>query len=217
MDESHHKKSWDFSSPYSQKWHHWVLDRIAAQLGSAQWGDTLEAGCSEGIFTAYLASRCRSISACDISPVALERANDRCAQYPNVRFNLVDLGKDEIAGKYDLAFAMDILSCIRGRRRLTSAVNKLVNSLNDGGVLIYTDNSMPLEIRQSWGSRRWWSPVLAIMEPDECVGFLKREFPLQLVYSEEYHPDIERGRDELIALFKKHSPLPTGGNALRTE
>lgn len=216
MDESHHRHSWDFSSPYSQKWHSRVLDVVAEQVGNTEWGNALEIGCSEGIFTSYLASRCRSINACDISPVALQSASARCAQFPNVGFTLLDLVENDIRGKYDLVFAMDILSCIRGRRRLLSAISKLVGALHDGGKFIYTDNSMPLEILRSWGSKRWWSPVLAIMEPDECVAFIENRFPLKVVHREEYHPDLEGGRDELIAIFEKIPAKLHSGDSQRT-
>jgi SAM-dependent methyltransferase len=154
------------------------------------------------MFTSYLASRCRSIDARDISPVALKRAIERCTQLPNVRFELMDLAKDEIPGKYDLVFAMDILSCIRGRRHLANATAKLVNALREGGVLVYTDNSMPLEVLRSWGSHPWWGFFFSMMEPDDCVRFLENQFPLQLVYREQYLHD-PGGRDQLIALLQK--------------
>jgi SAM-dependent methyltransferase len=209
MDESHLRRSWDFESPYSQEWHGRVLAVITARIGGDKWGDALEIGCSEGVFTSYLASRCRSVDAYDISSVARKRAAERCAQHPNVRIELLDLAKDEIPGQYDLVFAMDILSCIRGRKRLARAVNKLVNALRDGGILIYTDNSMPLDILRSWGSHRWWGPLLAMMEPEDCVHFLESQFRLQLVFREQYLPNRQGGRDQLIALLQKR-PAPAG-------
>ncbi|MGA8728534.1 MAG: SAM-dependent methyltransferase [Terracidiphilus sp.] len=215
MDESHLRRSWDFATPDAQKWHIRVLAAIAAQIGNEHWGDALEIGCSEGIFTSYLAGHCRSIIAYDISPIARDRAVERCAQYPNVRIGLLDLASDEIQGQYDLVFAMDVLSCIRGHKRLAKATNKLVSALREGGVLIYTDNSTPLEVLRSWGSRRWWSPFLAMMEPDDCVRFLQSRFPLQLVSREQYLHDPEGGRDQLIALLQK-SPAADRNTRLET-
>ncbi len=203
MDESHLRRSWDFDNPYSKEWHNRVLAVIAARMGEERWGDALEIGCSEGVFTSYLSSRCRSVDAYDISPIAQKRAIERCAQFSNVRIGLLDLAKNEIPGQYDLVFAMDILSCIRGRRRLARAVTKLTNALREGGVLIYTDNSMPLDVLRSWGNHPWWGPFFAMMEPDDCVRFLQSRFPLQLVSREQYVRDSQGGRDQLIALFRK--------------
>jgi SAM-dependent methyltransferase len=205
MDKSHIRRSWDFSSSDSQEWHSWVLTLIAAGIGTDQWGDVLEIGCSEGIFTSYLATRCRSVEALDISPIARDRAAERCAQFPNVRIGLLDLANDEVKGQYDLVFAMDILSSIRGRQRLTKAVSKLVRALREDGVLIYTDNSMPLDVLRSWGSHPWWGSLFAIMEPDDCLRFLESRFPLQLISREQYLQDPQGGRDQLFALLRKGS------------
>jgi 2-polyprenyl-3-methyl-5-hydroxy-6-metoxy-1,4-benzoquinol methylase len=207
MDKSHLRRSWNFETSDMQEWHRRVLTVIASQTGGEQWGAALEIGCSEGVFTSYLAGRCHLVDAYDISPVARERAAERCAQYSNVRIGLLNLASDEIVGQYDLVFAMDVLSCIRGRDRLASATNKLANALRDGGILIYTDNSMPLDVLRSWGSHRWWSSFLAMMEPDDCVHFLENRYSLQLLSREQYLPDLAGGRDTLIALLQK-SPTP---------
>jgi len=207
MDQSHRSRSWNFETPDCQEFHYRVLSVLTDRIGLDRWGDALEVGCSEGVFTSYLASRCRSVLACDISPVARQRAAERCLQYPNVCVGLLDLARDEVKGQYDLIFVMDILSCIRGRNRLASAVKKLETALRDGGVLIYTDNSMPLDILRSWGSHRWWSSFLAMMEPDDCVHLLKTRCRLQLVWREQYLPDLKGGRDNMIALLQKPTAI----------
>lgn len=205
MDEAHLRQNWDFKSPYSQEWHRRVMAVVAARMGNQQWGDALEIGCSEGVFTSYLASRCRSVTAYDISPVALKRATQFCASYPNVRIGLLDLANEEIQGQYELVFAMDVLSCMRGRKRFVNAANKLANAIRDGGFLIYTDNSMPMNILRTWGSRRWWSFLLAMMEPGECVRFFEHRLGLKVLSQEQYVPDLEHGRDQMIALLQKNS------------
>jgi SAM-dependent methyltransferase len=215
MDESNLKRSWNFEAPDAQEWHNRVLAVIAAQIGREHWGEVLEIGCSDGVFTSYLASRCRSVEAYDISPAACIHAAERCAQYPNVRIELLDLAKDEIRGKYDLVFAMDVLSCIRGRKRLEKATDKLISALREGGILIYTDNSMPLDVLRFWGNHRWWSSFLAMMEPDDCVRFLERRFNLQLVSREQYLPDLQGGRDQLIALLRK-GPAPSSKDGVKS-
>ncbi len=212
MDDAHRRGSWNFKTAEGQEWHRRVLAAVAMRLGGEQWGDALELGCSEGVFTSYLAGRCRSVRACDISSVACAQAAQRCASYANVRVELLDLAKDDIPGQYDLVFAMDILSCIRGGQRLERAAKKLTNALREGGVLIYTDNSAPLEVLRSWRSPPWWSSLLAMMSPDDCVRFLESPFGLQLVYREQYLPDLPGRRDELLALLQK-APAPAANTA----
>jgi trans-aconitate methyltransferase len=95
-------------TPIAQEWHTRALDVIAAQIGKEQWGNALESGCSEGIFTSYLVGRYRSAEAFDISPIARDRASVRCAQFSNVRIGSLDLANHKIEGQYDLVFAMDI-------------------------------------------------------------------------------------------------------------
>lgn len=206
MDLSHLRRSWDFESPANQHRHSRILTLVTNQIGGKRWGDALEIGCSEGVFTSHLGRRCRSVSACDISLVARTRAAERCAQYPNVRIDPLDLARDEIPGQYDLVFAMDILSCVRGRKRLAAAAAKLAKALRSDGLLVLSDCSMPLDIRHQWGSHRWWGRRLAMMEGDDYVKLLESHVGLRLVYREEYVPEggrLSTSWDVFIALFKK--------------
>lgn len=200
MDWSHRNGGWNLDAPDGKAWHGRVLGTIEAQIGEPPWGDALEIGCSEGAFTSQLASRCTGVVACDISPVAAAKARARCDPFPNTRVAVLDPTRDEIPGQYDVVVAMDVLSCIRGRKRLMAALERLVSSLRDGGILVYTDNSMPLNVLDSWGRRPWWSRPLAMVEPDDCLTLLEQSFPVRVVAREPYP---EMGRDELIAILRK--------------
>ena len=205
MDISHLRRSWSFERPAARQWHSRVLAVVEGQVCERKWGDALEIGCSEGVFTSNLSRRCRSVDAYDISPVARARAAERCAHCPNVRIGALDLATDDISGRYDLVFAMDVLSCIRGRKRLVSAVARLVSSLKTDGLLIVTDTSIPLDIRDFWGSRRWWRRWLAMMDSNEYVELLESTLRLRLVYREDYLPEGAQAKDcwdAFIALFQ---------------
>jgi trans-aconitate methyltransferase len=158
----------------------------------------LEVGCSEGVFTEYLARRCRSVIASDISSIAAVRAIERCSKYPNVRFTQMDVGKEELSGRYDVVFAMDVLYYIKGRSRTTAAALKLVNVVGEGGLLVFTDCRMPKHLR-CWP----WSRILP-MAADDWVNLFQQFANLQLIYKEEYPPtEIPNFRDKLVVLFRK--------------
>lgn len=211
FDQVHVERLWNFAAPRSQAYYSRVLAVVAEQSSGDRWGDTLEIGCSEGVFTAELACRCRSVSAYDISPTARARAAERCAQFPTVRIGPLDLTKDEIPGQYDLAFAMDVLSMVRGCKQMAAAAGKLSNALRSGGILAFGDCRMPLNIRRRWWSQRSWSRWLP-MNPDEYVELFEKSFGLRLVHREVFPPESEGLPDSwdwVIALFQKDSvPQP---------
>jgi hypothetical protein len=81
-------------------------------------------------------------------------------------------------------------------------VEKLTGALREGGILIYTDNSMPMDVLRTWGNHPWWGRFFAMVEPNDCVRFMESGYPLRVVAREQYLRD-PRGRDQLIALFQK--------------
>ena len=95
-DEAHLSKAWNFDNPVEREWQSHVLATLQSLNGTAPWGDSLEVGCSEGVFTLRLAQRCRSVTAYDISPVAVERAAKRCGACANVRIQQLYAATEEI-------------------------------------------------------------------------------------------------------------------------
>ena len=67
-----------------------------------------ELGCSIGVFTHLLASRCGEVLAVDVSAEALERARERCRDDRNVRFERMDLTTEYPAGTFDLTIVSEI-------------------------------------------------------------------------------------------------------------
>jgi SAM-dependent methyltransferase len=98
----------------------------------------LEIGCAEGLFTAELGPRCADLLAVDVSAVALERARERCADQPTVRFARADVREGLDFGQFDLVVCMDVIDSILrplARRRATSSVTDCVAC---GGHLLVT-------------------------------------------------------------------------------
>lgn len=209
MDEAHRSRTFDFESPLERQWHRHLLSVLDIQLGKQQWGEALEIGCSEGVFTADLACRCRSVTALDISSVAQARAAHRCAQYANVKIGALDLARGEISSRYDLIFVMDVLCLISGRRTQAQIAAKLSDALRDGGWLVFSDSRMPKSFRH-----RFWSFLLPT-RADVCSDILERAPGMRLAYKDVYPagdggiPDYSGYWDKLFALFRKSSQART--------
>lgn len=98
----------------------------------------LEIGCSEGRFTQLLAARCDSLLALDISAIALDRAKERCADLPHVKFHEWNLSKDPSPGVFDLVTVMDVLEYYYSPSALRAARDKIVELIAPGGYLLVT-------------------------------------------------------------------------------
>lgn len=69
----------------------------------------IEVGCANGVFTRLLAARCRSLTALDASPVALDLAREACVGLPNVDFALGAIPAAFLAGPFDLIVVSEVL------------------------------------------------------------------------------------------------------------
>ncbi|MCU1492673.1 MAG: Methyltransferase type 12 [Acidimicrobiaceae bacterium] len=96
-----------------------------AALPEAHYGSAFEPGCSIGVLSALLASRCDQLLATDIVPSALRRASDRVRsphvrfeeraipeQWPDELFDLVVLS--EIAYYFDAGVLGQLVSLVAG-------------------------------------------------------------------------------------------------------
>ena len=200
-DRAYRLGLWKYDLPRVLERYRLVLSAVGSRLGAETWGDALEMGCAEGAFTVELAPRCRSVTACDISPVACARAAERCAHYSNVRVQQLNVIREPVAGKYDMAFLMEVLEAIRGRKQIEEVVGKMAGALRSGGILVFCDYRLPPAIRSDWWSR--W-----ILEGgDNLAAFIGSNFGLQLVHQEIYAggQGIPEYTGHVIALFEKCS------------
>jgi cyclopropane fatty-acyl-phospholipid synthase-like methyltransferase len=73
---------WNFTtSAYEQH----KYEATLAVLGTKRFQMALEVGCSIGVLTARLASRCDKVIGVDFAPSAVAAARARCAPYPGVK------------------------------------------------------------------------------------------------------------------------------------
>jgi len=202
-DHAYRLGLWKYDLPRVLERYRFVLNAVRNRLGTETWGDALEMGCAEGAFTVELAQRCRSVTACDISPVACARAAERCAPHPHVRVQQLDVIQDPVAGEYDLVFLMEVLEGIRGRRQIQEVVGKMAGTLRSGGLLVFCDYRLPPAIRSDWWSR-WF-----LEGGDNLAAFIGNRFGLRLVHQEIYAggQGIPEYTGHVIALFEK-GPKP---------
>ena len=114
-----------------------TLALLPKQIGSA-----LEVGCAEGIFTQILAERVDRLTAVDISPTAIARAQARCAELSNVEFRRLDIfasGADELqdlAGAFDVVICGEVLYYAPDLDVLRLGLERLIAALKPGGSLV---------------------------------------------------------------------------------
>lgn len=116
----------------------------------------LEIGCAEGHFTEQIARRFphAAIVALDFLPVALERAQVRCAGYPNLTFRCLDIAKQDVQGPFNLIFCMAVLEYGPTLKQLDAIRDRILELLAPGGYLLLESPRVPVEFENRWWARR---------------------------------------------------------------
>jgi peptidoglycan/xylan/chitin deacetylase (PgdA/CDA1 family) len=123
---------WRYTSDYERL----KYEQTLSLLPSGRIEHALEVACAEGHFTMLLAPRVVALRSVDISRLALERARLRCQSLPNVRFDQLDLVKDDLGGNYDLIVCSEVLFYVGDRASLAEVAEKLKGALRSRGRLI---------------------------------------------------------------------------------
>jgi peptidoglycan/xylan/chitin deacetylase (PgdA/CDA1 family)/predicted TPR repeat methyltransferase len=123
---------WNYGSAYERE----KYERQIALLPDEQIANALELACAEGHFTRMLAPRVEKLIAADVSPTALARAAERCADLTNVDYLRVDLGRDELPGGQDLIVCSEMLYYLADQAELARATRAIAGALRPGGCLV---------------------------------------------------------------------------------
>jgi SAM-dependent methyltransferase len=101
-------------------------------------GRVVEIGCGIGRFVAALAPHARHVTGLDISPVMLERAQERCAGLPNVALRLTSgQGLDGVGeASTDLVLAADVFPYLVEAGLAARHVEEAARVLKRGGHLL---------------------------------------------------------------------------------
>ncbi|HEV2805580.1 MAG TPA: polysaccharide deacetylase family protein [Chthoniobacterales bacterium] len=123
---------WDYGSDYEQTKYRQTLSLLQGRTI----GRAVEVGCAEGHFTTQLASCVRTLLACDISSIALQRAAARCAGRPNVTFAQFDIRENHLFDNYDLIVCSEVLGYLPSAAELERILQRLSLSLKRDGLLL---------------------------------------------------------------------------------
>lgn len=142
---------WSYSSPYERR----KYEQTLALLPDGHIGHLLELACAEGHSTADLAHRADRVVATDISPLALERARERCSELDNVEFRLHDLFAEELPGRFDVVVCSEVLYFARSLEALHDTCRRIAEGLRHGGRLVTAHANLvaddPLSPGFDWG------------------------------------------------------------------
>lgn len=195
-----HQRVWDYEVPVERERYARILSVAQQHSTEDGWGDVLEAGCAQGVFTMQLAAHCQSLIACDISPLACERTAERCKPYAHVWVKQNDITQERLSGRFDMVFALDLLESLHGHQRIIDVADKLLDAVCPGGLLIFSGSRLPEQMRDSWWARR------LIEGADNHLALLLSRVDVRLAHQESY-PEVGREipgyPQHLIAIIQK--------------
>lgn len=113
-------------------------DKYAATLAALpheRYTRAFEVGCSIGVLTRQLASRCDTILAVDVADAALRQAAERCADQPGVEIARMVVPQDWPPGRFDLIVFSEVLYYLTPADRLLTA-RLSQDSLSPGGAIV---------------------------------------------------------------------------------
>jgi cyclopropane fatty-acyl-phospholipid synthase-like methyltransferase len=124
---------WNFgSSPYERAKYTLTLDA----LPKPRYRSALEVGCSIGVLTRLLASRCDSLLAVDAAQAPLVEARQRCADLPGVRFEQMFVPEQWPDEMFDLILLSEIVYYLN-REDVARLATRVTRSLApDGSVTL---------------------------------------------------------------------------------
>ncbi|MBW4459914.1 MAG: glycosyltransferase [Nodosilinea sp. WJT8-NPBG4] len=123
---------WKYTTDYEQT----KYEQTLQLLPDKPLKNALELACAEGHFTAQLAPKVQSLLATDISEIAVERAARRCALFPHVRFQQLDMAADPLPSALDLIVCSEVLYYIGGWKALNRFAHKVASALTSGGYFL---------------------------------------------------------------------------------
>lgn len=110
-------------------------DATLAALPIERFASALEVGCSIGVLTERLASRCDELLALDVSEQALDHARQRCRDLPHIRFEKGQIPQDWPDGRFDLIMLSEVLYYL-DRDDLGRLATRVCLSLVPGGTVL---------------------------------------------------------------------------------
>jgi SAM-dependent methyltransferase len=123
---------WKFAaSPYERDKYTLTLNAMP----KSRYRSALEVGCSIGVLTRLLASRCDAVVAIDAAETPLGEARRRCADLPGVRFEQMFAPGAWPGGEFELILLSEVIYYL-SREDVTHLAARVSHSLRAGGIVI---------------------------------------------------------------------------------
>ena len=123
---------WNFAdSPYEQGKYALTLNAMP----KPRYRSALEVGCSIGVLTRSLASRCDAVVAIDAARAPLVQAKRRCADLPGVRFEQMFVPEQWPVGVFDLILFSEIVYYL-SKRDVAGLATKAGLALSPSGNIV---------------------------------------------------------------------------------
>ena len=123
---------WKFAaSPYERGKYEITLDAMP----KPRYRSALEVGCSIGVLTRSLASRCDTLIAIDAAQTPLLEARRRCADLPGVRFEQMFVPEQWPEGQFELILLSEVVYYL-SPEDVGRLAARVTNSLAKGGSVI---------------------------------------------------------------------------------
>lgn len=106
-----------------------------ASLSKGRYRNAFEVGCSIGVLTRQLASRCEAMLSVDVAKAALDRAVHRCADLTQVRFAEMRVPGDWPVERFDLILLSEVLYFL-DQADVEQLAVKVGDSLEPGGDIV---------------------------------------------------------------------------------
>ena len=123
---------WNFAaSPYERAKYTLTLNAMP----KPRYRSALEVGCSIGVLTRSLASRCDAVVAIDAVPTPLVEARRRCADLPSVRFEQMFVPEQWPDGVFELILLSEVVYYL-SPEDVSRLAARVTHSLPKGGSVI---------------------------------------------------------------------------------
>lgn len=159
---------------YETRWYEQRKSAISlAALPQMRYRRGFEPGCSIGVLTAQLATRCDSLLSSDLVPAAVHAAQRRVAGCPNVTVRQARIPEQWPQGRFDLIVLSEILYYF-GESDLGQVIDKAVGALEPDGTLLavhwrHPGRQQPRsgdEVHEVLGRRPGLARLVCHREPD---------------------------------------------------
>ena len=139
---------WNYkTSRYELEKYHKIIEMFEDR----KFHNSLEIGCSIGVFTNMLAEISDHVTALDFASIAVGSAKIECKDKQNIEFVVSDIFQFVTNKKYDLICAAEVLYYMEDKQDVRDFLaKKICNLLEPGGLLLYVCGDWDIDRLNDW-------------------------------------------------------------------